>query len=146
MVISCILGSLATCGLFFAGPGQYVLAAALFILGNIGFAAGNIFYNAYLTDLASGHEADQLSAKGFALGYIGGGLMLRSAGDYTAHIFRALPELVHVSDSRSTRAGGSAALTDRAAGRSGHRGRGADAAARDPAAAGERAGRRGGQR
>ena len=31
---------------------------------------------------------------------LGGGLMLRSAGDYTAHIFRALPELVHVSDSR----------------------------------------------
>ncbi len=76
LVISCLLGSLATCGLFFTGPGQYLLAAALFILGNIGFAAGNIFYNAYLPDLASGHDADRLSAHGFALGYIGGGLML----------------------------------------------------------------------
>jgi UMF1 family MFS transporter len=76
LIISCLLGSLATCGLFFAGPGQYMLAAALFVLGNIGFAAGNIFYNAYLPDLASGHEADRLSARGFALGYIGGGLML----------------------------------------------------------------------
>ena len=76
LIISCLLGSLATCGLFFAGPGQYLLAAALFILGNIGFAAGNIFYNAYLPDLTSGHETDRLSAYGFALGYIGGGLML----------------------------------------------------------------------
>jgi UMF1 family MFS transporter len=76
LIISCLTGSLATCGLFFAGPGQYLLAAALFILGNIGFAAGNIFYNAYLPDLATGHEADRLSARGFALGYVGGGLML----------------------------------------------------------------------
>ena len=76
LVIFCLLGSLATCGLFFAGPGQYLLAAGLFILGNIGFASGNIFYNAYLPDLAQGHEADRLSARGFALGYIGGGLAL----------------------------------------------------------------------
>ncbi|MGK2905537.1 MAG: MFS transporter, partial [Desulfuromonadales bacterium] len=54
LVFSCLLGSLATCGLFFAGSGQYLLAAVLFILGNVGFAAGNIFYNAYLPDLASG--------------------------------------------------------------------------------------------
>ena len=76
LIIFCLLGSFATCGLFFAGPGRYLLAAVLFILGNIGFASGNIFYNAYLPDLAQGHEADRLSARGFALGYIGGGLML----------------------------------------------------------------------
>jgi UMF1 family MFS transporter len=76
LIIFCLLGSLSTCGLFFAGPEQYLLAAALFVLGNIGFAAGNIFYNAYLPDLASGHDADKLSARGFALGYIGGGLVL----------------------------------------------------------------------
>ena len=72
----CLLGSLSTCALFFAGPGQYLLAALFFILANVGFAAGNIFYNAYLPDLASGHEADRLSARGFAMGYVGGGLML----------------------------------------------------------------------
>ena len=76
LIIFCLLGSLATCGLFFAGPGRYLMAAGLFILGNIGFASGNIFYNAYLPDLAQGHAADRLSARGFALGYIGGGLML----------------------------------------------------------------------
>jgi len=76
LIIFCLIGSLATSGLFFTGPGSYLLAAALFILGNIGFASGNIFYNAYLPDLAQGYEADRLSARGFAMGYIGGGLML----------------------------------------------------------------------
>jgi UMF1 family MFS transporter len=76
LIIFCLLGSLATCSLVFAGPGKYQLAAMLFILGNVGFAAGNIFYNAYLPDLASGYESDRLSARGYALGYIGGGLML----------------------------------------------------------------------
>lgn len=76
LIAFCLLGSLATCALFFAGPGQYLLAGLFFILGNIGFASGNIFYNAYLPGLASGYEADRLSARGFAYGYLGGGLML----------------------------------------------------------------------
>jgi UMF1 family MFS transporter len=76
LITFCLIGALATSALFFVGPGQYIYAALFFILGNIGFASGNIFYNAYLPDLASGHHADRLSAKGFALGYIGGGLML----------------------------------------------------------------------
>ena len=76
LMLFCLLGSLATCALYFAGPGQYLLASLLFICANIGFAAGNIFYNAYLPDLTPANSADQLSAKGFALGYVGGGLML----------------------------------------------------------------------
>jgi UMF1 family MFS transporter len=55
------------------GPQQL---AGLFLLGNIGFAAGNIFYNAFLTDLASGPEADRLSSRAYAWGYLGGGLAL----------------------------------------------------------------------
>jgi len=72
----CLLGVLATCGLALTSTGGYFLAALLFILGNIGFAAGNIFYNAYLPSLASGHAADQLSSRGFAFGYFGGGTLL----------------------------------------------------------------------
>ncbi len=69
-------GATATALLSLAGPGQYLLAALLLILANIGFAAGNIFYNAFLPALARGTELDRLSARGFALGYIGGGVML----------------------------------------------------------------------
>jgi UMF1 family MFS transporter len=72
----CLLGASATALLFFAGPGHYLRAALLFILANIGFACGNIFYNAFLPALARGKELDRLSARGFALGYVGGGLML----------------------------------------------------------------------
>ena len=71
-----LTGATATSLLVFAGPGDYLLAALLFIVANIGFAAGNIFYNAFLPALADGAELDRLSARGFALGYVGGGLML----------------------------------------------------------------------
>jgi len=76
LIFFALLGATATTFLALAGPGRYLLAAALFIVANVGFAAGNIFYNAFLPALAEGHEIDRLSARGFALGYIGGGLML----------------------------------------------------------------------
>lgn len=76
LAIFCTFGALSTCALWLTGPGQYWQVALLFVLGNIGFAAGNIFYNAFLPGLASGHDADRLSARGFAFGYLGGGLML----------------------------------------------------------------------
>ena len=76
LIVFCLLGATTTGLLAFAGPGQYLLAAGLFVIANIGFAAGNIFYNAFLPALANDHELDRLSARGYALGYIGGGLML----------------------------------------------------------------------
>ena len=69
-------GSTAMALLILAGPGRYLLAAGLFIVANVSFAAGNIFYNAFLTVLADGPEMDTLSARGFAYGYLGGGLAL----------------------------------------------------------------------
>lgn len=74
----CVCGSIATATLFVTGPGSYLLAAALFIVGNISFAGGNIFYNALLPTLVAPGEKDinRLSSYGFASGYIGGGLAL----------------------------------------------------------------------
>lgn len=76
LIAFCLCGSLATSFLFFAEHGQYLFAAVLFIIGNIGFSGGNVFYNSYLTILAKPGGTDRLSAQGFASGYIGGGLML----------------------------------------------------------------------
>ena len=76
LITFCLLGSLATAALATVGPGEYLLASGLFILGNIGFAAGNVFYNAFLPALVQGSEADRLSARGYAFGYVGGGLVL----------------------------------------------------------------------
>ena len=68
-------------GTFFMGlsqPGQWLLLLVLFVVANLGFATGNVFYNAYLPELG-GEEMDDLSARGFAWGYIGGGLVLLAA-------------------------------------------------------------------
>jgi UMF1 family MFS transporter len=72
----CLLGVLSTSLLFFATPGSYLLASLLFIIANIGFAGGNVFYNAFLPKLAANHELDRLSSRGFAYGYLGGGIAL----------------------------------------------------------------------
>lgn len=76
LVVCTTTGAIATALLFFTGNGACLLAAELFLVGNIGFAAGNIFYNAFLPELASGAEADRLSSRAYALGYIGGGVAL----------------------------------------------------------------------
>lgn len=75
-IVFTLAGCAATAALATTGVGDYLLAAALFVVGNIGFAAGNIFYNAFLPALASGPDLDRLSARGFALGYVGGGMVL----------------------------------------------------------------------
>lgn len=72
----CLLGCSATALLSLTASGDYLWTAALFIVGNIGFAGGNILYNAYLPLLTPPGEVDRLSARGFAFGYIGGGLLL----------------------------------------------------------------------
>ena len=72
----CLVGSFTTGLLYFARPGMYVTAVFLFILANIGFAGGNVFYNAFLPKLAGNNELDRLSSRGFAFGYFGGGLAL----------------------------------------------------------------------
>ncbi|HEY5672493.1 MAG TPA: MFS transporter [Malonomonas sp.] len=76
MLLFCLLGCGATALLSLTTTGDYLPAAGLFILGNIGFAASNIFYNAYLPLLVPANGIDRLSARGYAYGYIGGGLLL----------------------------------------------------------------------
>jgi len=76
LIFCTLVGATATALLVLAGPDRYLLATALFIVANIGFATGNIFYNSFLPALAEEKELDTLSARGFALGYIGGGLAL----------------------------------------------------------------------
>lgn len=76
LAIFCMLGCTATALLSLTSGDGYLSAAILFILGNIGFAGGNVLYNAYLPILCPAAEMDRLSARGFAYGYVGGGLLL----------------------------------------------------------------------
>ncbi len=76
MIVFSTIGALATVAMFFITEGGHWLAAALFIVANVAFGASIVFYNAYLPDIASPENRDHVSAKGFAFGYLGGGLLL----------------------------------------------------------------------
>jgi len=70
------LGIAATGGLFLAGPGQWLFALFLFGLANVGLNGSFIFYDSLLPHVAEHDEMDRVSTAGYALGYIGGGLLL----------------------------------------------------------------------
>jgi len=57
-------------------PGDWLLASILYILGTIGFAGSLVFYDALLPHIADPDEIDEISTRGYAMGYIGGGLLL----------------------------------------------------------------------
>lgn len=70
------MGAMGTCGLWFAGKGDWMLASGCYIIGHIGFAGGNVFYESLLPHLAGEQEIDRVSTAGYAIGYLGGGLLL----------------------------------------------------------------------
>ena len=69
------LGVLGTAGLYFAGRGEWLAAALLYCLGTMGFNGGIVFYDALLPFVAAERDYDRVSAFGYALGYVGGGLL-----------------------------------------------------------------------
>ena len=73
---SLVLGVLGSAGLAFLGTDTFLLGSLFFAVGNFGFAAGNIFYEALLPHIARPDDIDRVSARGYALGYLGGGLLL----------------------------------------------------------------------
>ena len=70
------LGVTSSALFVFLGDDSYLLGSTLFILGNIGFAGGNIFYESLLPHVATRGDVDEVSARGYAFGYLGGGLLL----------------------------------------------------------------------
>ena len=70
------VGILATSLLVLVSTGDWLLASALYVLGRAGFSGANIFYDSLLPHIAHRDEIDQISTKGYALGYLGGGLLL----------------------------------------------------------------------
>jgi len=69
-------GAAATAALYFVGRGQWLLGAVLFVIGNIGVTGTIVFYESLLPHIAAHDEVDRVSMAGYALGYLGGGLLL----------------------------------------------------------------------
>ena len=68
------IGSLFATLLIFCMPGGVWLAVVLYIGTQVCFVGGNVFYDAFLPQLASEDKLDSVSAKGFAYGYVGGSI------------------------------------------------------------------------
>ncbi len=90
-------GALATMGLYFLQGTNYLLGGGLFLFANLSFGASIVFYNAFLIDIALPEERDRVSSMGWALGYVGGGLLLAlnlllfaKAGDFGLSISEAV--------------------------------------------------------
>lgn len=77
MAFFAALGVLSTALLWFVvTPADQTLCIILYILGTIGFAGSLVFYDSLLPHVAKEDEIDQVSSRGYALGYIGGGILL----------------------------------------------------------------------
>jgi UMF1 family MFS transporter len=69
-------GVLATAMMVFLGKDTYLAASLLFIIGNVSVAASNVFYESLLPHITTPDTIDRVSAKGYAIGYLGGGILL----------------------------------------------------------------------
>lgn len=74
--IFALLGITATALLYFVQTGDWLLASGLFILGSVGFSGSLVFYDSLLPHVARPDEIDRVSSRGYAMGYLGGGLLL----------------------------------------------------------------------
>jgi len=76
LTVFCYVGVTATCLMFFINGSLYWLGGLLFIIANLAFGAALVFYNGFLNEITTEDQRDKVSSRGFAYGYLGGGLLL----------------------------------------------------------------------
>ncbi len=75
LTLFAVMGIVSTGGLWMVQQGLWQFAATLYVIATVGFSGGNIFYDSLLMGVASKKKVDYCSSLGFALGYLGGGLL-----------------------------------------------------------------------
>ena len=75
LIFFCYMGMVMTGGLYMVGQGQWQMAVMVYIAASVGFMGANIFYDSLLPSVAPKEKMNYVSSLGFALGYIGGGLL-----------------------------------------------------------------------
>ncbi len=76
MTIFVVIGVAGTALLYLIKSGDWFLASVFYIIGSIGFSGANVFYDSLLPHVAHEDEIDQVSSRGYAMGYAGGGILL----------------------------------------------------------------------
>ncbi|HKG96422.1 MAG TPA: MFS transporter, partial [Pyrinomonadaceae bacterium] len=76
MALFCYIGVIANCLLFFLKDNLYLAGGLLFIIANVCFGASLVFYNAFLPEITTEDQADKVSSRGYAYGYLGGAILL----------------------------------------------------------------------
>ncbi len=75
LIFFAVMGIVMSGGLFFIAQGEWFLAMVIYLLATIGFMGGNLFYDSLLLQVAAVKKLDRVSALGYGLGYLGGGLL-----------------------------------------------------------------------
>jgi len=93
LLVSTGIGVFATGGLYLVEQGNWQAAWVLYALGTVGFLTAQVFYDSLLISVARENEVDRVSSQGYALGYLGGGLL------FLFNVIAVLkPDLVGFSD------------------------------------------------
>lgn len=76
LAIFMAIGVAGTALLYFVQSGDWLMASIFFVLGELGFAGSLVFYDSLLPHIARPDEVDMVSSRGYAIGYLGGGILL----------------------------------------------------------------------
>ena len=70
-----VMGMVMTGSLGLVAKGEWLAALFLYVFANIGFAGGNVFYDSLIVSIVEKKKMDFVSALGYSLGYLGGGIL-----------------------------------------------------------------------
>ena len=76
LVFFAFLGILMTAGLALISQGMWQIALLTYVIATVGFSGANIFYDSLLPAVSNKDNVDYVSGLGYALGYIGGGILI----------------------------------------------------------------------
>jgi MFS transporter, UMF1 family len=76
LAVFMLIGVSSAAALVLVERGDWMLASLLFVVGNLGVSGSTVFYDSLLPHVARHEETDRVSSAGFAIGYLGGGLLL----------------------------------------------------------------------
>jgi MFS transporter, UMF1 family len=76
LALACVAGSAVAVAFAATSGGDYVAAGVLMLAGTLAYGSSNVLYNAFLPRIAPPGRREEISSRGFAFGYLGGGLLL----------------------------------------------------------------------